>query len=43
LIVVPGVVNNLLAFVVRVSPRKIVSRVVGWANQVPSSPRKPKR
>jgi uncharacterized protein len=35
LIVVPGLLNNLLAFVVRISPRKIVSRVVGWFNQVP--------
>lgn len=35
LIVVPGVINNVLAFVVRISPRKIVSRIVGWLNQVP--------
>jgi short-subunit dehydrogenase len=35
LIVVPGLINNLLAFVVRISPRKIVSRIVGWLNQVP--------
>jgi len=35
LIVVPGIINNLLAFVVRISPRKIVSRIAGWLNQVP--------
>lgn len=37
LIVVPGFINNFLAFIVRISPRKIVSRVVGWFNQVPNS------
>jgi len=36
LIVVPGFINNFLAFVVRISPRKIVSRIVGWLNQVPN-------
>ena len=36
LIVVPGFLNNFLAFVVRISPRKIVSRIVGWLNQVPN-------
>jgi uncharacterized protein len=35
LIVVPGFINNVLAFVVRISPRKIVSSIVGWLNQVP--------
>jgi short-subunit dehydrogenase len=35
LIVIPGVINNVLAFVVRISPRRIVSRVVGWFNKVP--------
>ena len=37
LIVVPGFINNVLAFVVRISPRKIVSRIVGWLNQVPET------
>lgn len=35
MIVIPGFINNLLAFVVRISPRKIVARIVGWMNQVP--------
>lgn len=34
-IVVPGLMNNLLAVVVRISPRAIVARVVGWMNEVP--------
>lgn len=36
-IVIPGVINNVLAFVVRISPRKIVSRIAGWVDKVPGA------